>query len=731
MRRISILSAIAVASVAFLIRAQEPADSGAIIRTETRVVLVDAVVTDKKGGYVHDLTAKDFKVFEDNKEQKITSFSFEADPASPLNSEPRYLVLFFDNSTMDLNDQAVARKAATQFITANAGPTRQMAIVNFGGSLQIAQNFTGDVERLKAVVSGIKTSVTTTMATGSGPMAQISRAEAGFGQRDSILALRSLAKSLAGVRGRKTLILLTAGFPLNEELMAEVTAAIDASNRSNVAIYPIDVRGLVASDGGHDDDAMLLHTPGKASPFTPAVYVPGSVMFLPVQTSTGGGTRTGGASGSGAGGTRAPTGTSGSGPTRTGSTGSSGSTKSVAAAGLPMNSNMTNAARVLVPPFPKDALTNQQVMYMLAEGTGGFVILNTNDLVGGMDKISKELNEYYLLGYSPQESKEGSCHALRVKLDKSGVNVRARTGFCNAKSNDVLAQNPAEKTLENRAAAQQPGNVAAALEVPFFFTAPNLARVNVAMEISTDSLKFEKDKGKLHAAIDVLGIAARQDGSVGARFTDTVHLDFESKKDLDAFKAKPYHYENQFDIAAGAYMMKVAFSSGGDSFGKVERPLVVDAYDGTGFALSPIAFSTSYAPAESAGSALDVALLDDRTPLVVMGLHLTPSGTNKFKASEKPIVYFEVYEPELLNSTRQKPVVVGLQVRVLERASGAQKADSGGYRIPIPDKPTSPVIPWGAKIPIEELKPGAYFVVIDAMDSAGRNKVRTAEFVIE
>ena len=405
MRRISILSAIAVASVAFLIRAQEPADSGAIIRTETRVVLVDAVVTDKKGGYVHDLTAKDFKVFEDNKEQKITSFSFEADPASPLNSEPRYLVLFFDNSTMDLNDQAVARKAATQFITANAGPTRQMAIVNFGGSLQIAQNFTGDVERLKAVVSGIKTSVTTTMATGSGPMAQISRAEAGFGQRDSILALRSLAKSLAGVRGRKTLILLTAGFPLNEELMAEVTAAIDASNRSNVAIYPIDVRGLVASDGGHDDDAMLLHTPGKASPFTPAVYVP--------------------------------------------------------------------------------------------------------------------------------------------------------------------------------------------------------------------------------------------------------------------------------------------------------------------------------------GSALDVALLDDRTPLVVMGLHLTPSGTNKFKASEKPIVYFEVYEPELLNSTRQKPVVVGLQVRVLERASGAQKADSGGYRIPIPDKPTSPVIPWGAKIPIEELKPGAYFVVIDAMDSAGRNKVRTAEFVIE
>src|SRR5271154_5211008 len=65
-----------------------------VIRTETRLVLVDAVVTDKKGAYVHDLTAKDFKVWEDNKEQSIKNFSFEADPASPSNSQPRYLVLF-------------------------------------------------------------------------------------------------------------------------------------------------------------------------------------------------------------------------------------------------------------------------------------------------------------------------------------------------------------------------------------------------------------------------------------------------------------------------------------------------------------------------------------------------------------------------------------------------------------------------------------------------------------
>src|SRR5215471_17433858 len=65
-----------------------------IFRTETRLVPVDVVVTDKKGNYVHDLAAKNFKVWEDNKEQQITQFSFEADPASPLAQQKKYIVLF-------------------------------------------------------------------------------------------------------------------------------------------------------------------------------------------------------------------------------------------------------------------------------------------------------------------------------------------------------------------------------------------------------------------------------------------------------------------------------------------------------------------------------------------------------------------------------------------------------------------------------------------------------------
>src|SRR3954454_24388573 len=233
--------------------AQEPANPpvagapGAVFRSETRLVPVDVVVQDKKGNYIHDLEQKDFKIWEDNKEQQIRNFSFEADPNSPLAQQKKYLVLFFDLSTMNVGDQMQARQAAGKFIDANAGPNRLMAVANFGGSLQIAQNFTDDIERLEQVVSGAKFSVVSTNDT-SGP--RLSTAGQ-FGVRTSVLALRNLAKTLGDIPGRKTLVLFSAGFPmtvLNQaEITSEITAAIDACNRANVAIYPVDVRGLTSN----------------------------------------------------------------------------------------------------------------------------------------------------------------------------------------------------------------------------------------------------------------------------------------------------------------------------------------------------------------------------------------------------------------------------------------------------------------------------------------------------
>src|SRR5262249_18518519 len=157
--------------------------------------------------------------------------------------------------SMAAPDQIQARGAAAKFVAANAGPDNMMAVVDFGGSLRISQNFTANADVLSAAVSGVKsTHVNSNADAGSsGPvtvaaagLSSISTTEMDYGARTMLLAVRSLAKNLRSVPGRKMLVLFSAGFSLSVENHSELTAAIDACNKANVAIYSLDVRGLVS-----------------------------------------------------------------------------------------------------------------------------------------------------------------------------------------------------------------------------------------------------------------------------------------------------------------------------------------------------------------------------------------------------------------------------------------------------------------------------------------------------
>jgi VWFA-related protein len=752
------------------------ADDASVFRAETRLVLVDTVVTDKKGNYVRDLAQNDFKVWEDGKEQPLTSFSFEDSSASPANARPHYMVLFFDNSTMDMGDQAKARDAAAKFIDANAGPDRLMAIADFGGNVHISQNFTADGSRLKQVVMGIKTSAVSPNAQNPVMVASLApptlgpslgNAEADFGVHTVLLALRSLAKSLSTVPGRKTLVMLTSGFPLSVEYQSELTAVIDSCNKANVAIYPIDVRGLVAPDMSAPHSRLLAPSTRSASgSFIAAAFhysnSPSPILRLaafaepsplPPQHPGGGGGGgfggghggggkpggggghggvTGGGGGKTGGGTTGGGGKSGGGTPGGGGKSGGGTTSGGGGriGGYGPNTNLYNSyaqPRVIVPQFPSSASDNQQVLYQLADGTGGFVIVNTNDLLGGLDRIAKDQNQYYLLGYKPAVSNEGSCHTLKVKVNRGGTSVRARSGYCNVRSADLLAGNPIEKDLETRAAGEMKGNVNALMKAPFFYTSPNTAQVHLVVEIPSAALKFDKVKGKQHATVNILGIAYNADNSIAARFSDIANVDLDGKKEVEEFQKEPFHYENQFEIASGDYKLRVVFSSGNESFGKLETPLSIDAYGGKECSISGLALSNDIRRASDVATGLDSQLLEDRTPLLVQGMQITPSASNHFKKSDNAAVYAEVYEGLLKDP---KPPDVALEYIVVERQSGQEKLHVG-EKIP-KGKPGDPVIPLGLKLPVATLSPGVYRVQLRAVDSAGNSsKTRTADFEVE
>jgi VWFA-related protein len=690
--------------------------SGPILRAEKKLVLVDVVITDKKGDYVHGLTAKDFRLWEDKDEQNIETFSSEVDPASPAYNRKHYLVLFFDNSTMGFGEQAQARAAALRFLDKNNAPNRLIAVVNFGGSLRIAQNFTADTERLKQVVSGVKFSSVSPNGDATGGLA-LSKAEADFGARTVLLGLRSLARSLSSVPGRKTLIFLSAGFKLDSELRSELTAVVDVCNKGNVAIYPIDVRGLVT---GAPSASGVNGARPLTSPLDSAVLVKAAWQH----PAGGGGTSSGGtSSGSGGAGRGGAVTGGGRAPANVPSSGTRGTNRI-----NPLNPQ-SSQPRSILPHIP-DVTSQQDVLYLLAQGTGGFVIVNTNDLLGGLDRIANEQNEYYVLGYSPVgDEEDGACHELRVKVNRGGTNVRSRTGYCSTRPVDVLAGTARGKELENRAAGSATGNVNAKMQTAFFYTAANTARVEVAMEMPPDVLKFRKEKGKLKAEMNVLGIAYNPDGGVSAKFSDSLKMEFQNKKEVEQFEEEPLKYETQFDLASGKYTLKVVFSGSGENFGKLESPLVVDSYDSNKFSLSAVALSREMHKVNDVDNSLDATLLADKTPLVVNGIQMTPGASNVFQKDGPGAFYLEIYAPSM---TGEKAPKVVLQMVVIDKKTNQPKLNSGVINVAQFARAGSPVIPVGLRVPSKELGAGSYKVEFKATDDAGNvSVVRTADIEVQ
>jgi VWFA-related protein len=118
------------------------------IKTETRLVLVDAVVTAKQDEPVGDLTAKDFHVFEDGKEQPITAFQMHNGPATAGVSRIQHVVLLFDGRSTD--DSMRIAQAARDFVADNAGPNRLMSVAYYNaGRIAVVTQFTADVGELQ------------------------------------------------------------------------------------------------------------------------------------------------------------------------------------------------------------------------------------------------------------------------------------------------------------------------------------------------------------------------------------------------------------------------------------------------------------------------------------------------------------------------------------------------------------------------------------------------------
>jgi VWFA-related protein len=257
-------------------------------RTSTRLVQVDVVVK-AKDAPVGGLTKDDFQVFDNGKPQQIAVFSVrEANAARPepvplpkgvVSNRPRYLgpepvaatVVLMDQQNTHPEYQGYARIQALKYLD-QAGRRELVAVYALDSTLKVLQEFTEDRASLRKAVDGYTMVQSLNLQDGSngtpglltgltGNGANAMRA-ANFQRQADITtaAFESLARHLAGLPGRKKLIWITAAMPLtftqenerNGVMMTEFTnlskqiyAPMKLLNDANVAIYPIDPRGVM------------------------------------------------------------------------------------------------------------------------------------------------------------------------------------------------------------------------------------------------------------------------------------------------------------------------------------------------------------------------------------------------------------------------------------------------------------------------------------------------------
>ena len=663
-----LLSAAALSEGVVALHAQEtPAAAGGntMIRSETRLVLVDAVAVDKKNNFPRDLTQKDFRIWEDGKEQKITSFSLETAGVSPERSDKHYTILLFD---VYGSSQLRERQETSRFLDGFATPDRYLSVVETSGpGFRVVQNFTNDGEKLKkALISlqaGSRGAASTATAGGSGGGRGGASTDTNGGDllyRDLLRSVIGAANSVASIRGRKALILYSPGFNATPAVTDLVQAAIEACNKANVAVYTVLLGATMAGGSGITTDA----------------------------SSDGGGGRGGGGGGRGRGGAQADSGDQ--------------------------------------PPDP-----GLNALRSIADETGGFTFLTNNDLASGLGRIAREQDSYYLLGYTPAvESAEGTCHSLKVKVDRGGLEVRSREGYCTTRPAGLLTTKPAGQDLEARAAAGA-GNIPAKLQLPWFYATPampNVAQVSLAMDAAPSTMKLQKVKGRLHGEFQLAGVASKPDGSVAGRFNDTVKLDFDTQQQADAFLKAPYRYVNQFEIAPGQYNFRMIFGAGDQAFAKVEMPLNIAAWDGKALSVSGIALSRDAHPFSSLVAGVDDSLIEGPRPLVSKNTEIVPTGTNQFHAGERAFFYFEIYEPLLAAATAASAPGVGMRIQTLDRATGTQKSDSGVVSVANFMRPGNPVIPIAGNLPAD-LPAGQYRLEVSAVREGTQDAVvRTVDF---
>jgi VWFA-related protein len=416
---LSVLTAGLLSSVGLTGSTEQPAPSDPPrFRVAVDVVRLDAVVTDKDGKLVTDLTADDFDVHQDGRPQKISlvrwvpiagpqpaaatqsrSASSGTAPAERLGpgEVQRTIMIVVDDLGTSFESYPPMRAALHRLVDEQLGPNDLVAVVSTSAADRALQQFTSDRKALHATIDALEWNwQSRTGIEGLAPVGQPTAisiggqtfAAPGFSDLDALrssmsaqntfASLVTLIHSTKELPGRKAMIFVSEGMRMVDRydgpggeigrgVIPDIRTSLprdhveDQAVRSGVVIYALDPRGLQTGRLRADDDLSRATSQN-------IVTQDGDRHQFLIDT--------------------------------------------------------------------QDALTH------ISQQTGGFAILDSNDLANGLKRITDDQRGYFLIGYVPDDgtfAKPGKTvryHKISVEVKRRGLTVRTHKAFLGFSDDD-------------------------------------------------------------------------------------------------------------------------------------------------------------------------------------------------------------------------------------------------------------------------------------------------------
>jgi VWFA-related protein len=659
--------------------AQSAPSQNPTFKVQVDYVDVDVLVTDKEGRFIRDLKKEDFEVFEDGKRQTIANFSvvdipieradralYNPDEALPPDTatnekafEGRIYVMILDEPHVEALRSQNVRIAARQFIERRLGANDVMAIVHAEGATDNSQEFTSNKRLLLASVDkfmGSKLEAVTLARSSEyyrqadlgitptpGSVNDPYDQERAYKAQNSLRLLKNVAEWFSSIRGRrKTILFFSEGIDYD---IYNMIRQYDSPSNSSSAIFS-DIVDTISATARSNVSIYAIDPRGLTTLGEDTIGV--SALADQADSSIG--------------------------------------------IGL---SSLRNELQM-----------SQDSLRSLADETGGFAAVNTNQFSGAFERIVGDNSTYYLLAYyPPTDKKDGKFHRIEVKTTRPGLTIRARRGYVAAKPPKAPSKPPAKDapSPEVAEALQSPLNVSGltmhAFATPFKGTAPN-ASVLIGVDIRGRDLTLPPN-GKVelsYLAVDAKG------KTFGARNNSlTMNLKPETRERV---LQTGFRLLNRVDLPPGRYQMRVATHENGGGVGSVLFDLEVPDFHKLPFSISGLLLTSL------SGSAMVTAKGDDQTREV---LPAPPIAQRTFPQNDEIAVFAEIYDdgkaaPHKIDITTMIRNDVGTIFfkNEEERDSKELEGKRGGYG-------------YTARIPLTGLQPGAYVLTVEGRSRLGDN----------